>query len=103
MFYHGVQGASSVIVGLADSVTLRKSAVNDYATIHAEHRRHSRGAFPGRHYPLNTMRITRSRLPVCNCVDAVVAMAEYSSVSDTVNLPQKPERALREALADILR
>ena len=52
-----------------------------------------------------TRSVTRCNLPVpfrryTMRVDAVVAMAEYSSVSDTVNLPEEPEkRRCVEALA----
>lgn len=97
-----IQGASSVIVrsgGL--DYTLREISVDDYATIPMK----STGGTPevfclDNGYPLNTMRI----YPVPSAgmqlrVDAVVAMAEYSSVSDTVNLPPETRKALREALA----
>lgn len=97
-----IQGASSVIVrsgGL--DYTLREISVDDYATIPLK----STGGTPevfclDNGYPLNTMRI----YPVPSAgmqlrVDAVVAMAEYSSVSDTVNLPPETRKALREALA----
>lgn len=97
-----IQGASSVIVrsgGL--DYTLREISVDDYATIPLK----STGGTPevfclDNGYPLNTMRI----YPVPSAgmqlrVDAVVALAEYSSVSDTVNLPPETRKALREALA----
>lgn len=97
-----IQGASSVIVrsgGL--DYTLREISVDDYETIPLK----STGGTPevfclDNGYPLNTMRI----YPVPSAgmqlrVDAVVAMAEYSSVSDTVNLPPETRKAAREALA----
>lgn len=97
-----IQGASSVIVrsgGL--DYTLREISVDDYATIPLK----STGGTPevfclDNGYPLNTMLI----YPVPSSgmqlrVDAVVAMAEYSNVADTVNLPPETRKALREALA----
>ena len=97
-----IQGASSVIVrsgGL--DYTLREISIDDYATIPLK----STGGIPesfclDNGYPLNTMRI----YPVPSSgmqlrVDAVVVMADYSSVSDVVNLPPETRKAIREALA----
>ena len=97
-----IQGATSVIVrsgGL--DYTLREISIDDYATIPLK----STGGTPDAYcldngYPLNTMRI----YPVPSSgmqlrADAVVAMAEYSNVADTVNLPPETRKALREALA----
>ena len=89
-----IQGASSVIVRSGGpDYTLREISVDDYATIPLK----STGGTPEVFAWTTATRSTRCNLPGSFCRyaiarDAVVAMAEYSSVSDTVNLPPETRR-----------